>query len=70
MPADNLTHIEDNGGTIPVTPGAAAVTRALAEIGAALQAQGLTLEDMIERGRMIRHRLYDELYGSADADAS
>jgi BRCT domain type II-containing protein len=39
------------------------VLRALDEIGEALREQGLTLEDMIERGREIRGQLIEELYG-------
>jgi hypothetical protein len=43
----------------------------LDEIGAALREQGLSLEDMIERGREIRGQIVEELYGiKSDADST
>lgn len=42
-----------------------AMNRALDEIGDALREAGLTLDDMIERGRAIRAELYEERYGAA-----
>lgn len=44
------------------------LNQALNEIGAALKEQGLSLEDMIERGRAIREELYEEWYGSDSDD--
>ena len=53
----------------PRTPQEIALFKALDEIGAALREQGLTLEDMIERGREIRAQLVEEMYGlKSDAD--
>jgi len=55
----------------PRTPRKVALFEALDEIGAALREQGLTLEDMIERGREIRGQLIEELYGlKSDADGT
>jgi hypothetical protein len=54
---------------VPRTPQEIALFKALDEIGAALREQGLTLEDMIERGREIRRELVEEMYGlKSDAD--
>ena len=53
---------------ILITPQEVVASQALAEIGEALREQGLSLEDMIERGRSIRSRLLREQYGIADAD--
>ncbi|HEU0113893.1 MAG TPA: AbrB/MazE/SpoVT family DNA-binding domain-containing protein [Thermomicrobiales bacterium] len=52
-----------------ITPQNVVATRALDEIGEALREQGLSLEDMIERGRAIRGQLLEEQYGIADAGA-
>ncbi len=38
------------------------VTEALNEIGKALRKKGITLEEMIERGREIRERIIEEQY--------
>jgi hypothetical protein len=43
-----------------------AAIRALDNIGHALKAKGLSLEDMIESGREIREELYREQYGHLD----
>jgi AbrB family looped-hinge helix DNA binding protein len=51
---------------ILITPQELIATKALDEIGEALKAQGLTLEDMIERGRAIREELAQERYNLAD----
>lgn len=47
---------------ILITPQELVATKALAEIGAALNEQGLTLDDMIERGRAIREEMQKERY--------
>ncbi len=41
----------------------AAVIQALAEIGEALKERGISLEEIIERGRTIRGQLLEEQYG-------
>ena len=49
---------------ILITPQEVVATKALEEIGAALKAQGLSLEEVIERGRTIRGDLIKKQYGS------
>jgi antitoxin PrlF len=66
----DLVAVTETPDGILITPQAVVATQALAEIGAALEAQGLSLEDMIERGKVIRRQLLDEHYGITDADVS
>ena len=49
---------------ILITPQEVVATKALAEIGAALKATGLSLDEVIERGRTIRDDLITKQYGS------
>jgi len=42
------------------------VDEALAEIGQSLTNRGVTLDDLIERGRVIREALVAEEYGLSD----
>jgi hypothetical protein len=56
---------------VPRTAQEVALFAALDEIGAALRERGLSLEDMIERGKEIRGQLVEELYGiKSDADST
>lgn len=55
---------------ILITPREVIATEALAEIGAALQKQELSLEDLIERGKVIRWCLLREQYGLTDTSNS
>ncbi|MCL4507770.1 MAG: AbrB/MazE/SpoVT family DNA-binding domain-containing protein [Chloroflexi bacterium] len=57
-----IAFIETDEGRIEVRALEADAMAALDEIGAALKEQGVTLEQMIEDGRTIRKRLYDERY--------
>src|SRR5262245_55415248 len=66
----DLVAVTETPDGILITPQEVVATRAMADIGAALQEQGLTLDEMIERGRAIREELLDEHYGAPDADAS
>jgi antitoxin PrlF len=66
---DLVAVVETPEGVL-ITPQEVVATQALAEIGAALKDQGLTLEDMIERGRAIRGRLLEEQYGITDTDTA
>jgi AbrB family looped-hinge helix DNA binding protein len=59
----DLVEVTETMNGILITPQAVVATQALAETGEALREQGLTLEDMIERGREIRGRLFEEQYG-------
>src|SRR3954453_736305 len=58
---DLVAVVETPEGVL-ITPQEVVATRALAEIGDALKAQGLSLEDVIERGREVREELFREQY--------
>lgn len=62
---DRVFFIETEQGVL-ITPATEVVDEALAEIGEALKAKGLTLDEMIERGRVIRESLVAEEYGLTD----
>ncbi len=62
---DVVSVVETADGVL-ITSREVIITRALNEIGEALREQGLTLEDMIERGREIRGQLLEERYGIVD----
>lgn len=66
---DDLVAVVATADGVLITPQEVVATKALADIGNALQEQGLSLEEMIERGRAIRGQLFEEQYGSADADS-
>ena len=65
---DLVAIIETPDGVL-ITPQEVVASRALADIGEALREQGLSLEEMIERGRAIRGQLLDEQYGISDPSA-
>jgi hypothetical protein len=68
---DESAQITEIAHEVPRTAQEMALFAALDEIGAALREQGLSLEDMIERGREIRGQLVEELYGiKSDADST
>ena len=62
---DLVAVVETPEGVL-ITPQEVVAAKALAEVGEALREQGLSLEEMIERGRAIRSQLLDEHYGIAD----
>lgn len=62
----DLVAVTETPEGVLITPQEVVATDALAEIGAALRDQGLSLEEMIERGRAIRRRLLHEQYGITD----
>ena len=62
---DLVAVVETPEGVL-ITPQEVVASKALAEVGEALKEQGLSLEEMIERGRAIRGRLLDEHYGITD----
>jgi AbrB family looped-hinge helix DNA binding protein len=64
----DLVAVTETPEGILITPQEVVASQALAEIGEALKAQGLSLEDMIERGRAIRGQLLVEQYGITDTD--
>ena len=62
----DLVAVEETPDGVLITPQGVLALKALAEIGDALRAQGITLEDMIESGRQIREELWRERYGHLD----
>ncbi len=58
-----IAFVETEDGRIEVRTLEADVMAALDEIGAALKEQGVTLEQWMKEGRVIRRRLYEERYG-------
>ena len=68
LKAGDLIAVEETPTGVLLTPRGVAAINALTDIGDALRAQGLTLEDMIERGKAIREELYREQYGTTDPE--
>src|SRR3989337_841537 len=62
---DLVTFVETPEGIV-IKPAAVVANEALDEIGRALQAKGVTLDDLLERGREIRGELAKEKYGLTD----
>jgi len=63
---DLVTFIETKQGVL-IQPAEVVVGAALDEIGRALKEKGLTLEELIDRGREIRGNLIEEEYNLRDA---
>lgn len=66
LKAGDLVAVVETTEGVLITPQEVIATKALAEIGAALHEQGVSLEEMIERGRAIRGQLLDKQYGISD----
>jgi antitoxin PrlF len=62
---DFVSFVETDKGVV-IKPAEVIVTESLDELGRALKAKGLTLQQLIDRGREIRGRLIEEEYGLAD----
>ena len=62
---DLVTFVETETGVV-IKPAELIVTEALDEIGNALRDKGVSLEELIERGREIRGKLIEEKYGLTD----
>jgi len=62
---DTVMFVETEKGML-IKPAEVIVSEALDEIGKALKAEGITLEKWIERGREIRGKLLEEMYGLKD----
>ena len=60
---DLVMFVETEAG-YTIKPAEVVVSDALAEIGEALQAKGISLEELIERGRAIREELVEEEYNA------
>ena len=63
---DLVTFVETESGVM-IKPAEVIVTEALDEIGRALKEKGISLEEMIARGREIRGEMIKEEYGNADS---
>ncbi len=64
---DLVTFVETEGGVV-IKPAEIVVSAALDEIGEALKEKGLSIEELIERGREIRANLIEEEYDITDPD--
>jgi len=62
---DLVTFVETEAGIV-IEPAEVVVSAALDEIGKALKEEGLTLQELIDRGRKIRGDLAEEEYGISD----
>ena len=62
---DLVMFVKTENGVV-IRPAEVIVAAALEEIGQALKEKGLSLEEIIERGRQIRGKLIEEEYGLAD----
>jgi len=59
---DTVMVIETKDGLL-IKPAEVVLTEALDDIGKALKAEGITLDQWIERGRDVRGKLLEEMYG-------
>ena len=59
----DLVIFEETDAGVMIRPAEVLVSQALVEIGKALQAKGVTLDEIIERGRELREKLIEEEYG-------
>lgn len=64
---DLVTFVETEEGVI-IKPAEIVMSAALDEIGEALKERGLSLEELMERGREIRGELIEEEYNITDPD--
>ena len=62
---DLVTFVDTKDGVV-IKSAKVVLTEALDEIGDALRSEGITLEQWIERGREIRGKLLEEMYGLKD----
>ncbi len=65
---DLVTFVETDKGIL-IQPAEVIVSAALEMIGESLKAKGVTLDELIERGRTIRAELIKEEYGLTDRSA-
>ena len=62
---DTVMVVETKDGLL-IKPAEVVLTEALDEMGKALKADGVTLEQWNKRGREIREKLLEEMYGIKD----
>lgn len=63
---DLVSFVETDQGVL-IKPAEVIVTESLDELGRALKAKGLTLEQLMDRGREIRGQLIEQEYGLRDS---
>ena len=66
---DRVVFVETENGVV-IQPAELVVSAALGEIGKELKGKGVTLAQLMKRGREIRGELIEEEYGITDAQAS
>lgn len=59
---DLVTFAETEDGVL-IKPAKVVASEALDQIGSALKEKGISLEEIIERGREMRGEIFDEEYG-------
>jgi AbrB family looped-hinge helix DNA binding protein len=64
---DTVMFVETKEGIL-IKPAEVVLTEALDDIGKALKAEGITLDQWIERGRETRSKLLEEKYGLKDKE--
>ncbi len=64
---DTVMFVETKDGVL-IKPAEVIVSEALASIGEALRAEGITLEDWIEKSREFRAKMLREEYGFKEED--
>jgi AbrB family looped-hinge helix DNA binding protein len=64
----DLVAVEETSDGVLITPQAVLALKALDQMGAMLREQGVTLEDWMESGRVIREELVREQYGLDPSD--
>ena len=62
---DLVTFVETEDGVV-IQRAEVVAAQSLDEIGKALQAQGISLDELIERGRELRGEIIEEEYGLSD----
>ena len=65
---DMVTFVETDAGVV-IKPAEVVVSDALDEIGRALKEKGISLEELLDRGRDIRGELVEEEYDLRDTSA-
>jgi antitoxin PrlF len=65
---DLVTFVETEDGVL-IKPAEVVASEALNQIGKALREKGISLEELLERGREMRGQILDEEYGLSDTQA-
>jgi antitoxin PrlF len=65
---DMVIFVETDSGVV-IKPAEIVVTEALDEIGRTLKERGISLDDLMERGREIRSEMIEEEYGLTDSQS-